>query len=257
MRNRSSASKKEEKKKRSTSPVSPATETLPTYDDVSQVVVNPIQQKESEIEEQSEYLCPPVPRPIYSVPPAVTTCLVEQLYDDIAACQDKIIQDNKRLNIDNCTNSSAINQKSTEVEVCPMKLDIIPEQCFQSESNNSNGLEMEFEHYQIPRSDRVLQVEEVLYDDVALLAKFRAKPRESTVSNFEKVWSRFSSGRSKSSTHETEENNDLSSGSNDQQEMRVNRFQKLVSKIENTLGKSSVKPVPLSNTKSHSSSNVT
>lgn len=253
MRNRSYKSKKEDKKKRGTTSTTP-TENLPTYDDISGTV-NSSQEKKPEIEVETEYLCPPAPRPIYSIPPAITTCSVEQLYDDIAACQEKMTTENERL-LDNSINSAALSSGSTEMDTPLMKLDIIPEQCFNPELKANGEPEMEFEHYQTPRSDRVLQVEEVLYDDVALYTKFKSKPRESTVSNFEKVWSRFSSGRSKSSVNEPDEGNDSPSASNDQQEVRVNRFQKLVNKIENTLGKSSVKPLPLSNCKSQSSSSV-
>ena len=257
MRSRSYKSKKENKKKQGSISTSTNTiENLATYDDISGRISNLSLEKEPEIEVETEYLSPPAPRPIHSIPPKVTTCSVEQLYDDIAACQEKATKENERL-VDNSINSKFLSSGTKEAEIPPMKLDIIPTQCFNFELKTDGIPEMEFEHYQTPRSERVLQVEDVLYDDVALYTKFKSKPRESTASNFEKVWSRFSSGKSKSSVNESEENNDSSSASNDQQEVKVNRFQKLVNKIENTLGKSSVKPLPLSNSsKSQSSSSV-
>lgn len=253
MRNRSYIVKKENKKKRSSSPASSvSSEALPTYDDIAGMI-NHSEQKSSDVVEQCEYLCPPTPRPIYSIPPSVTSSLVEQLYDDIASCQEKFTKETE--NTKNHSSNLSLNRRSTETDISKINLDI---KASQLEMNNDNEhSQMEFEYYQSPKSNRVLQVEDALYDDVALLMKFRSKPRESTVSNFEKVWSRFSSGRSKTSVNEPEESANLSTCPNDNGETRVNRFQKLVNKIENTLGKSSMKPLPLSNSKSHSSSSVT
>ncbi|XP_043461230.1 uncharacterized protein LOC122497900 [Leptopilina heterotoma] len=236
MRNRSYIVKKENKnKKRSLSPASSiSSEALPTYDDIATIVMN---HPESDVtSEQCEYLSPPVPRPIYSIPPSVTPCSLEQLYDDIAVCQEKSAKEPES------TKSNSSN--SFETEISKVDLNFLT-----NSSKTPNNNEMEFDYYQSPKSNRVLQVDDALYDDVALLMKFRAKQRESTVSNFEKVWSRFSSGRSKNSVNEPDDNNG---------EARVNRLQKIVNKIENTLSKSSMKPLPLSNnSKSQSSTSVT
>lgn len=239
MRNRSYIVKKEKNKKRTSSPSSSiSSEALPTYDDIAGMN-NQSETKYPDITniEQCEYLSPPIPRPIYSIPPSsVTPCSLEQLYDDIAVCQDKLTESTKNNSID--TDISKIN------------LDFRKKS---SPTNDNEQTEMEFEYYQSPKSNRALQVDDTLYDDVALLMKFRSKPRESTVSNFEKVWSRFSSGRSKNSVNEPEDSGNLSPNG----ETKVNRLQKLVNKIENTLSKTSMKPLPLSNSKSQSSSSVT
>lgn len=238
MRNRSYIVKKENKnKKRSLSPASSASsEALPTYDDIATIAMN--HPESDATSEQCEYLTPPLPRPIYSIPPSVTPCSLEQLYDDIAVCQEKFTKEAES------TKSNSSN--SFETEISKVDLNFLT-----NSPKAANNNELEFDYYQSPKSNRVLQVDDALYDDVALLMKFRAKQRESTVSNFEKVWSRFSSGRSKNSVNEPDDNSQNG-------EARVNRLQKIVNKIENTLSKSSMKPLPLSNnSKSQSSTSVT
>lgn len=134
---------------------------------------------------------------------------------------------------------------------------------------NGSAEEEEIEHYQSPKSGMCVhdavrtEPNEELYDDVALLAEFRARQRDvhdrkrdnedNTRSNNgsdKRSWNRFAGNRrsprdSNCATNETnrrsgnesnEETEDPSEGS-----ARRNTFKKLISKMENSLARVSVR----------------
>lgn len=111
---------------------------------------------------------------------------------------------------------------------------------------------IECEHYQIPRANscRVSQIilEEELYDDVAIIADFTSRHRDPpkkllSVGLDKRMWGRFGSGkRTKSSVSidsaKSSSDNDDVDHSGDSP-VKLNTLQKLISKMESSLGKSS------------------
>lgn len=103
-------------------------------------------------------------------------------------------------------------------------------------------LSIDLEHYQVPKSNnrKVIQHQEELYDDVALSETFKNRQRESVVSSPEKnIWSRFGSGKKpRIFDHVTRQTscND-SAETTDESAVKVGPIQKIISKMENTLGK--------------------
>lgn len=142
--------------------------------------------------------------------------------------------------------------------------------------------EEEIEHYQSPRSDlRVHDAPEYqneeLYDDIALSVNFKARQRDtnekrdsedgkSTIGFDKKSWNRFTVNRNRRSgepaclaetnrrnTDDSEEFDDLTEANGTS---KRNTFQKLISRMENSLAKVSVRgPTSLPMNKPNTTSN--
>lgn len=206
------------------------TKDIVTYDDVSDLVTN---KGASVPEDTSTYTSPPIPRPVFKSPNPILP-INKALYDDINGFSQR---------------------KEVEQQM----------QCLTDDN----------EHYKSPRSDAWQQIvlsqgKEQLYDDVAILTNFTARQRElsdeikdqdipkSSFSPDKKSWNRFVTNRKSKS------NDSICSGSSkrtsseisdpdnlDEQPTfsRKNTFQKLINKMENSLGKGSPRtlpPIPMS-----------
>lgn len=139
------------------------------------------------------------------------------------------------------------------------------------EANGNDLPQEEIEHYQSPRSDLCIrdiaeiQQNEDLYDDIALWVDFTARQRDingkkdedatkSTINSDKKSWNRFTVNR-KSRASDSTETNRRSSG-NEGEEIedssegngvtKRNTFQKLISRMENSLAKVSARGIPSS-----------
>ncbi|XP_050582355.1 uncharacterized protein LOC126918474 isoform X1 [Bombus affinis] len=226
------------------------------YDDVSELI-NVEQEINRLEEEQSEYTCPPPPRPIYVKPPIIENVTdADEFYDDVAY-RDKSHQ-TCSMNLQQITKKSNLfhNLVRTDADrpaFCE-NLDV-SQQSFEDN-----------EHYKMPRPEshypRCLPVDQQvddLYDDVAILAEFTARQKEvlhnrdnenatrSQISPEKKSWNRFVSGKRSKTVDSmvTETNgrvlNETEDSSDDFGEQhnssRMNTFQKLISRMENSLGK--------------------
>ncbi|XP_043248366.1 uncharacterized protein LOC122395101 [Colletes gigas] len=255
VRSRKESPRKSEKKQKRRTPTPPPTnvQELPTYDDVSNLI-NGQEAKQNVEEEESEYKCPPPPRPVYAQPPVIADAVDEQeLYDDVAECRKAYKTE------DTCQSDRRASRQlnyvhgSTCTEI--------------NDSVSSDNIEDNDEHYQIPRSSESnkyppVDQQEELYDDIAILADFTARQKEllckkdsedvtKTQSSFEKrSWNRFVNGKKYKITESvtSERNSRISSGAEDADDLaeqhgltRINTFQKLINKMENSLGKASVK----------------
>lgn len=259
VRSKRESPKKTEKKVKYKTPTSPPPlppasvidQEPPTYyDDVSDLTKTPeINRFE---EEDSKYTCPPAPRPVYVKPPVIDTIVDSQeIYDDVSTYREKYDKDRDR---DTCQ----FDQRS------PRK------HSYGRDHASTDLIENieDNEHYKIPRVDaghpkRILIGTDELYDDIAILADFTARQKEYPVkkdneeatklqaSPEKKPWNKFVGGK-KSKTIDTtvsETNNRASNGSEDatddfneqQSSLRMNTFQKLISRMENSLGKASVR----------------
>ncbi|XP_012140188.1 uncharacterized protein LOC100879848 [Megachile rotundata] len=244
--------KKSEKKVKCKTPTSPPPpcpapeidQEPPTYyDDVSDFAKAPeIKRVE---EEDSEYTCPPAPRPVYVKPPVVAdTVDSQEFYDDVSACREKYEKDRDTCQFDQRSprkHSYGRDHASTDL-------------CENVEDN---------EHYKIPRVDAghpksILIETDELYDDIAILADFTARQKEYPVkkdneetklqaSPEKRSWNRF--GKKTKTIDTVSESNRASNGLEDvtdefneqQSSLRMNTFQKLISRMENSLGKASVR----------------
>lgn len=100
-------------------------------------------------------------------------------------------------------------------------------------------LSIDQEHYQVPKSGNrrvdLDQPPEELYDDVALSETFKNRARETPEKS---KWSRFGSGKKpKISNHIARQSSEDTDDNENQQPKVKQSFQKLFSKVENTLGK--------------------
>lgn len=125
----------------------------------------------------------------------------------------------------------------------------------------------QLEHYQTPRvksnqREHSADQQEELYDDVAILAEFMARQKEFKdnkdveetgrvqVATEKRSWNRFVGGKKPKSIDSTtvQEMNPRNWNGIDQVDdlaaTRMNTFQKLISKMENSLGKAPVKSTP-------------
>ncbi|XP_043488351.1 uncharacterized protein LOC122515176 [Polistes fuscatus] len=197
-------------------------EEVTTYDDVSDLI----------IKEMSEYICPPAPRPIYTKPPTVIKPVNEKFYDDVNGCHEK---------------------RNQQIQSNTQKLE--------------NRISDDCEHYKLPRSNTWQQIspsqmEEQIYDDVTILANFTARQKEISDENKDqdsskactspdkRSWNRFSrkhrssdsigSGTNKRTSNEI---TDLDCFEDQQNLSKMNTFQKLINKMENSLGKVSPKAI--------------
>lgn len=203
MRSRKGSVKKD--KKRTTKRSSMPQESL-TYDDVANGAGG--------LPSEEMYNFPPPPRPIYSKPTSNELVVVAEQFNSET-------EDDAKMR----------NRESMSQEL------------------------IECEHYQIPKSNscRVSQIilEEELYDDVAIIADFTSRHREPTkkllsVGLDKRMWGRFGSGkRTKSSVSidsakSSSDNDDIDhQHSSHDSHIKLNTLQKLISKMESSLGKSS------------------
>ncbi|XP_071638935.1 uncharacterized protein [Temnothorax longispinosus] len=252
------------------------TEEIPTYDDASDLTPTRDVSANGGIgEDVPEYTCPPPPRPIYQVKsPAGSTSpeQTEDVYDDVSAYKNhhqQIIPHAPGLDICASVNEAVHNTtRNTESET------------------NGDSTREEMEHYQLPRSDlRVrdaveMEQNEQLYDDIALWADFTArqrdiaKKRESedaksvSVGSDKKAWNRFAVNRKSRVTSDfncsAEANKRGGNEGLDEMEdslessgsVKRNTFQKLISRMENSLAKVSARsPSSFSTAKPSTSSN--
>ncbi|KAI4493127.1 hypothetical protein M0802_009677 [Mischocyttarus mexicanus] len=202
-----------------------------TYEEVSNLIIK----ETSTSNETSEYICPPAPRPLYDKPPTIIVPVEEEFYDDVNGCNEKI---------------------NKQIQSNIQRLD--------------NEISDDDEHYKLPRNDtRQLisssQTEDEIYDDVNILANFIARQKELSEDNKDqddnfkgstspdkKSWNRFNkkhrsndsigSGINKRTSNEITDTDCIE----EQQQncSKMNTFQKLINKMENSLGKVSPKAVP-------------
>ncbi|KYN04378.1 hypothetical protein ALC62_05144, partial [Cyphomyrmex costatus] len=262
------------KNKVSSNPASPLdTGKMPTYDDVSDLITKQDHQAGSltdESEELPEYNHPPPPRPIYQVKlPAESqsTDETQELYDDVSGYQEQHKNSEQQLILqltrDLCTKVNEAECNAT-----------------QDTESETNARE-ELEHYQSPKSDLCIRDDtdqnEELYDDIALWADFTARQRDTgkretddakSVSIDKKAWNRFAVNRKSRVTSDfncsTEPNRRGGNEGSDEIEdspensgaIKRNTFQKLISRMENSLAKVSARnPSSLSTSKSSVTSN--
>lgn len=137
---------------------------------------------------------------------------------------------------------------------------------------NNDPFREEIEHYQSPRSDLCIhdtadQRNEILYDDIALWVDFTARQRDisgkrdanedatkSTINSDKRSWNRFTVNRKSRASDSVETNR--RSGANECEEIedssegngaaKRNTFQKLISRMENSLAKVSARGNPSS-----------
>ncbi|XP_076169963.1 uncharacterized protein LOC143148012 [Ptiloglossa arizonensis] len=267
VRSKRESPRKSEKKLKRKIPTPPPTniEETSTYDDVSDLMNAGQEAKRSLEEEESEYNCPPPPRPVYTKPPVIADEIDKQtFYDDIAVCRrsykdEETCQSDRRI-------SSKVNHihgvARTDVDnfVSCGNID------YQQRSPQDNN-----EHYQTPRNESShhkyppVNQQEELYDDIAILIDLTVRQKEllgkkeneeatKTQAGSEKrPWNRFGNGKKSKFidsiaserncrvSNVTEEADDLGK---QHSLLRMNTFQKLISKMENSLGKASIKATP-------------
>lgn len=94
--------------KKSSSPIpsSSATEAMPTYDDVSDLMSHPVDSQENDL---PEYNCPPPPRPIYTKPPSIMNQIdlnsTEEFYDDVNTYREQYNENDQVISSATCSNS--------------------------------------------------------------------------------------------------------------------------------------------------------
>nr|XP_033331076.1 uncharacterized protein LOC117223062 [Megalopta genalis] len=275
MRSLKESPRKTEKKTKGkvVAPSTVDTERLSTYDDVSDLIdsqqikrtILSEEEKRKETEEnESEYNFPPPPKPIYTHPPPVADAIAiyqEGLYDDVSCCRRNYEEQDKR-QLHRVVESSG---KSNHVgETVRRKLDTsVPGDGIDRPKSQASFKEIE--HYQTPRPNSnhreyPADQQEELYDDIAILAEFTARQKEfrnsrdgeqttrAQASPEKRSWNRFVGGkRSKPVDSITVEETNTTQTSNgtettdDLAQTRMNSFKKLISKMENSLGKASVK----------------
>lgn len=247
VRSRRESPKKVEKKskRKIVQSVSPVENDEPQpiyYDDVSDLMN--VQREICLEEEQSEYNSPPPPRPVFAKPPITSDTTDErEFYDDVASLRDRSTNPDQQVP-KKLTYQDPVHADAERLAV-----------------NDTTDSRMEDnEHYKTPRIDypRCLpELENDLYDDVALLADFTARQRESlgrkdsegANNNSEKrSWNRFVSGRkSKPVDAIVDAINKTANGTEDSVDSieqhgstRMNTFQKLISRME-SFGKASAR----------------
>lgn len=108
------------------------------------------------------------------------------------------------------------------------------------------------EHYQTPRSESnqprkyvISDQQEELYDDIAILADFTARQNEISGKRDGEDTTRTQAGLEKRSRNRFARGFEEAGDFKEQQGlMRMNTFQKLINKMENSFGKASVKIAP-------------
>lgn len=247
----------------SSPPPSSTKEGTSIYDDASDVTMNHESLAVEGPEELPEYKCPPPPRPVYTKSTTLNDQVdqVEEFYDDVNACREQYR-----------------NQQTSLQESGVIKTRETPNNAnTRQEANDDDLPQEEIEHYQSPRSDLCVhklvenhqQNEEVLYDDIALLVDFTMRQRDingkrdvnedaamrSTISPDKRSWNRkFVAINRKSRGSDSVETN-RRGGANECEEIDIdssegngatkrNTFQKLISRMENSLAKVSSRGNP-------------
>lgn len=254
---------KSEKRYKGKIPSSSTKEETSIYDDASDVTMNHESVAVEGPEELPEYNCPPPPRPIYTKSTTLNGQVdqVEEFYDDVTACREQY----KNQMQTSLQESDVLKAKETPGNATTRQ-----------EANDDDLPQGEIEHYQSPRSDLCVrnhaenhqQNEEVLYDDIALLVDFTARQRDingkrdanedatirSTISPDKRSWNRkFVAINRKSRGIDSETNR--RGGANECEEIDIdssegngatkrNTFQKLISRMENSLAKVSSRGNP-------------
>ncbi|XP_076248968.1 uncharacterized protein LOC143188524 [Calliopsis andreniformis] len=269
MSRKESPKKTEKKMKRKTLTPPPSTVQEPTtYDDVSGLA-NTQETKQIIEDEETEYTFPPPPRPIYAKPPPIVEAVnQEELYDDVSSCREKYKEEETcKVDQQAPTNSQRTPKKSNFVS-SPGRGDNADNFVLCENTDYSQQAFEDNEHYQTPRADPAKYLptdqQEELYDDIAILADFTARQKEvlgrkdsddtKTQTGWEKrSKSRFVNGRkskvidSTSSETNSRRSSEIEDADDPDQQhglIRMNTFQKLISKMENSLGKASVKKTP-------------
>lgn len=257
-RRESNKDKRYKGKASSSPPPSSTKEEMPTYDDASDLTPN-CKSLMNEEQELSEYHCPPPPKPVYikSTTPNDPE-QGEEFYDDVSSCREQYKNQQASLR---SMQESSVKTKET-ISNANTKL----------ETNGDDPPQEEIEHYQSPRSDLCIRdiagmQNEDLYDDIALWVDFTTRQRDisekkdtnedaskSTINSDKKSWNRFAVNRKsrasdsietnrRSSSNECEEIEDPSEGNG---VTKRNTFQKLISRMENSLAKVSSRGIPSS-----------
>lgn len=214
VRNRRDSPKKQEKKDKTSTQISSVTvEELPSYD-----TSNLTQNRETETSsKEEEYLCPPPPRRVCSE--SLTATDFEELYDDIGAFQNRAKVEAYR---------EAEAQRKAKTESC---------------TKLTEGVETEPQHYQVPKANNRQVFEEELYDDIAL-SDSKARAKESTSSD-KKIWCRLGSGKkNRGSDLDHQKPTVEAENCEDIDDRQIKIFQKLINRVENTLGKSAKTVLP-------------
>ncbi|KAL0116810.1 hypothetical protein PUN28_010021 [Cardiocondyla obscurior] len=230
-------------------------EEMPTYDDVSDLTAN---QESLAVggEELPEYNCPPPPRPIYEkrLPAESESNLNEtqEFYDNILNAYPEHDKTDQKI-------SPQSHKKSAKETVC----EII--QKAESKANGSST-EEEVEHYQSPKSDLCvcdpMQMNQNDYDDITLWTNFMTRRRDFSFfeknddsksgSSDKKYWSRFAVNKKTRFTTDfscaaetnkrggNEASDEIDSFENNGP-VKKNTFQKLISRMENSLSKVSIR----------------
>ncbi|CAL7936172.1 unnamed protein product [Xylocopa violacea] len=229
------------------------------YDDVSDLM-NIQQEINHFVEEQSEYTCPPPPKPINKKPSVMTDVIdVHEFYDDVATYREKARNDPETSKLDQQTSKNLKHLHD------PARTDSPTPGLVSCENiDTSRRLFEDKEHYKAPRieSRSINPQADNLYDDIAILADFTARQKEifskkdneditrSQVGPEKRSWNRFVSGR-KSKTIDSivaETDGHILKTIADPPEdiaehvsTRMNTFQKLISRMENSLGKATTR----------------
>ncbi|XP_015436065.1 PREDICTED: uncharacterized protein LOC107191513 [Dufourea novaeangliae] len=244
-------------------PPAPDVQELPTYEDVFGLTnTRQVKRNPSSEEDESEYTCPPPPRPIYGKPPTIVDATDQQeFYDDVTSCRQNYREEVRQINHQRITtklNYTRELARSNHDESVPCENVDRPVSQLSFDEN---------EHYKIPRGKSnhrqyPVDQQEELYDDIAILAEFTARQKESLgkkegeettriYANVEKrSWNRFVNGKKLKPVDtvagpEANRRNSIEAENTDElAATRMNTFQKLISKMENSLSKTSVKATP-------------
>ncbi|XP_029669504.1 uncharacterized protein LOC115239235 isoform X1 [Formica exsecta] len=248
--------KKYKGKASSSPPPSLTKEEMSTYDDASDLTPNR-ESSADEGEELSEYNCPPPPRPVYTKSTTLNGLdQTKEFYDDVSVYKNQ--------------QTSLRSMQESGVKTTVRK-EITGNANMGLEANNDPFRE-DIEHYQSPRSDLCIhdtadQRNEILYDDIALWVDFTARQRDisgkrdanedatkSTINSDKRSWNRFTVNRKSRASDSVETNR--RSGANECEEIedssegngaaKRNTFQKLISRMENSLAKVSARGNPSS-----------
>ncbi|CAL1679655.1 unnamed protein product [Lasius platythorax] len=240
----------------SSPPPSSTKEETSIYDDASDMTANYRESLADEGEELPEYNCPPPPRPVYTNSTTLNGQVdqIEALYDDVSACREQYKNQMQ-------TSLQSTQESGMKTRETPGNANT------ELEANDDDPPREEIiEHYQSPRSDLCVrdiaenqqQDDEKLYDDVDLLRDFTARQRDiagkrdanedatrSTISPDKRSWNRFAAINRKSRASDSAEDLDDSCEGNGACSKR-NTFQKLISRVENSLAKVSSRGNPSS-----------
>ncbi|XP_076649496.1 uncharacterized protein LOC143357129 isoform X2 [Halictus rubicundus] len=191
----------------------------------------------------------------------------EELYDDVSSCRRNYKEQDAR-QLDRVETPTKLNHIR---ESARRKLDKSVPGDDNDRPKSQTSFE-ESEHYQTPRPnsnsnyrEHPVAQEEELYDDIAILAEFTARQKEfrnsrdseeareirAQSSPEKRSWNRFVGGKrskaidsARNQETYTPRNSNGTECVDDLAATRMNTFQKLINKMENSLGKGSVKATP-------------